>query len=113
MYIFRVDTDELGISRDRFIDALAAEGLPTIAGWYHPLYANRVFHPAPGSAEHGIVSPLAGKGVDYTDVRCPVTEQVCRDAVWIQQNILLAPEADISAAADAIEKVVTNARELL
>jgi hypothetical protein len=32
--------------------------------------------------------------------------------VWIPQNVLLAPEDDIRAAADAIEKVAVNAREL-
>jgi hypothetical protein len=76
------------------------------------LYANRIFHPAPGAAEHGITAPLAGKHVDYSAVRCPVSEQVCRDAVWIPQNVLLAPESDIQAVADAIEKVVRNAEDL-
>jgi dTDP-4-amino-4,6-dideoxygalactose transaminase len=112
MYIFRLDTQRLGISRDRFIDALTAEGVPAIAGWYQPLYANRIFHPPSGAVEHGITAPLAGKNVDYSDVRCPVTEQVCRDAVWIPQNILLAAESDIDAVADAIDKVVRNVQEL-
>jgi hypothetical protein len=58
------------------------------------------------------VSPLSGKGLDYTRVSCPVCEQVCRDALWIPQNVLLAPEADINAVADAIEKVVTHAKDV-
>ncbi len=113
MYIFRLDADRVGISRDRFVEALAAEGVPAIAGWYHPLYANGVFQNAASETrEHGIISPLAGKGLDYSQVRCPVTEQVCRDAVWIPQNVLLAPESDIHAVADAIEKVLARAKEL-
>jgi hypothetical protein len=41
-----------------------------------------------------------------------VAEQVCHDAVWIPQNVLLAPEADIEAIADAIEKVTTQVEQL-
>lgn len=112
MYIFRLDEKELGISRDRFVEALAAEGVPASRGWYHPLYANGVFQKSATGTQHGIISPLSGRGLDYTRVRCPVAEQVCRDAVWIPQNVLLADESDISAVADAIEKVIVNAKDL-
>ena len=112
MYIFRVNEAELGISRDRFIEALQAEGLPASRGWYHPIYANAVFQNAATAPPHGIISPLSGRGLDYRDVRCDVAEQVCRDAVWLMQNVLLAGDDDIHAAADAIEKVALNARDL-
>jgi dTDP-4-amino-4,6-dideoxygalactose transaminase len=112
MYIFRLDEQALGVSRDRFIEALAAEGLPASQGWYHPLYANGVFQKSKSSTRHGIISPLAGQNLDYTQVRCPIAEQVCQDAVWIAQNILLAPERDIAAAADAIEKVISGIKDL-
>jgi dTDP-4-amino-4,6-dideoxygalactose transaminase len=114
LYIFRIDENELGIARDRFVEALVAEGVPASRGWYHPLYANGVFQKASSSSqpEHPIIAPLSDKGLDYSRVSCPVTEQVCRDAVWIPQNVLLAAEEDFTAVADAIEKVVTHAREL-
>jgi dTDP-4-amino-4,6-dideoxygalactose transaminase len=113
LYIFRIDESELGISRDRFVEALCAEGVPASRGWYHPLYANGVFRKASSDqAEHAITSPLSGKGLDYTRAHCPVAEQVCRDAVWLPQNVLLAPQEDIAAIADAIEKVVANAKDL-
>jgi dTDP-4-amino-4,6-dideoxygalactose transaminase len=113
MYIFRLDAQRVGVSRDRFVEALAAEGVPAIAGWYHPLYKNGVFHNAASQVpEHGIISPLAGKGLDYSGVRCAVTEQVCRDAVWIPQHVLLAPEPDVHAVADAIGKLLSRAKEL-
>jgi dTDP-4-amino-4,6-dideoxygalactose transaminase len=113
LYIFRIDAEALGVSRDLFISALNAEGVPASRGWYHPLYANGVFQKASQPLdEHPIMSPLSGKGLDYTRVRCPVAEQVCRDAVWIPQNVLLAPEQDITAIADAIEKVVANVKDI-
>lgn len=112
LYIFRVEEAALGISRDRFLEALNAEGVPATKGWYRPLYANGVFRNAHRGPAHGIRAPLAEKGVDYSKVSCPVCEQVCRDVVWIPQNALLAREADIRALATAIEKVVTQAPTL-
>jgi len=112
MYIFRVDEAAIGLSRDRFLEALAAEGVPASKGWYRPLYQNGVFQRAQSGPRHGISAPLAGKGADYSRVQCPVCEQVCRDAVWIPQNVLLAEEAAIRDAGNAVAKVVANAKAL-
>jgi len=112
MYVFRVDEHALGVSRDRFVEALKAEGVPVTCGWYHPLYANGIFQKSATASPHGITSPLSGRGLSYTHVRCRVAEQVCRDAVWIPQNVLLAPESDILAAAEAIEKVIIHAKDV-
>jgi dTDP-4-amino-4,6-dideoxygalactose transaminase len=109
MVIFRVSETELGISRERFIEALLAEGVPASAGWYRPLYRNGVFANAHVGRAHGICAPLAGMGVDYRNVNCPVCEQVCRDAVWIPHNVLLADEPKIARLAEAIRKVVAGA----
>ena len=105
MYVFRVDENALGASRTNFLEALQAEGVPASEGWYQPLYRNGVFTNANRLPPHGIRAPLAGIGVDYTRVSCPVCEQVCRDAVWIPQNVLLAEESHIRELADAICKV--------
>jgi dTDP-4-amino-4,6-dideoxygalactose transaminase len=112
LYIFRVDADELGISRAQFLKALEAEGVPASAGWYRPLYRNGVFANAHVGPPHGIRSPLAALGVDYRDVSCPVCEEVCSDAVWIPQNVLLAEESQILRLAEAIRKVASNAAAL-
>ena len=104
MYIFRVN----GIDRDKFVEALVAEGIPAIAGWYRPLYKNIVFHQAHLGPAHGIKSPLAGKDVDYRNVECPVCEAVCNDAVWIQQYALLGNEEQINALCDGLRKVLDS-----
>ena len=112
MYVFRLDEFALGLSRDRFLEALNAEGVPAIAGWYRPLYRNGVFLRAHVGPRHGIRAPLTERGVDYTNVTCPVCEHVCSDAVWIPQEVLLAEEAHIVQLANAIEKVVSLAGTL-
>ena len=112
LYIFRIIPAELGMTRRRFLDALQAEGVPASEGWYRPLYRNGVFANAHVGPRHGIRSPLAGMGVDYRDVACPVCEQVCGDAVWLPQYALLADESKIQRLAEAIRKVVANAPAL-
>jgi hypothetical protein len=76
------------------------------------LYRNRLFTNAAVGPRHGIRAPLAGSGVDYTKVDCPVCAQVCRDAVWIPQNVLLAEESQIRRLAEAIQKVSEYARSI-
>ncbi len=112
MVIFRLDESVFGLSRDKFIKALNAEGVPASEGWYRPLYQNGVFQTAHEGPAHGIRAPLADKGVDYREVSCPVCEQVCRDAVWIPQNVLLAEEAQLENLIGAIQKVAKHADTL-
>lgn len=50
--------------------------------------------------------------MDYRQVSCPVCEQVCQDAVWIPQHVLLAEAPDIRALAAAVEKVVAHTADL-
>jgi hypothetical protein len=91
---------------------LNAEGVPASKGWYRPLYANNVFMNAHQGPPHGIRSPLAAKGVRYDNVCCPICEQVCKDAVWIPQNVLLAGDGQIETLARAIRKVSQHASQL-
>lgn len=112
MYVFRLDERAVGASRDEFLKALQAERVPAFEGWYQPLYRNRLFTAAHVGPRHGIRAPLAGMRIDYTQVSCPVCEQVCRDAVWIPQEVLLADEPQIRRLAEAIRKVVRQAPNL-
>ncbi len=112
MYIFRVDESALGISRDRFIEALNAEGIPASKGWYRPLYKNGIFQNGNKGLPNAISAPFAGKNVSYAETDCPVCEQVCRDVIWLPQNVLLAEPSKIEALAAAIVKVAARSDEL-
>lgn len=112
MYIFRIDRESLGLDRSRLLEALRAEAVPATEGWYRPLYKNGVFQNATKGPRHGIRAPLADLGVDYREVRCPVCEAVCDDAVWIPQNVLLADRSAIEQVGVAIRKVVSHASSL-
>lgn len=103
MYIFRC---RAAGDRDRVVRELNAEGIPALAGWYRPLYKNAVFQNAHLGPAHGVTAPMANKGVDYRDVCCDVCEQVCEDAIWIPQYVLLANGAQIDSLCAGLQKVL-------
>ncbi len=102
LYVFRYDSSEFGgRSRGDFLKAMGAEGVPVSAG-YVPLYKEIVFQ----RKTAGVGSWCkAGRHVDYSRVACPVCEQVCDDAVWLFQTMLLGDAADMDDIASAIEKI--------
>ncbi len=105
MYILRLNPELVDV-RERMIESINAAGVPVSAGWYRPLFRNEVFQKAHIGPAHGIRSPLADKGVNYTDVECPVCEQVCKDVIWIPQTVLLGSESDVTSAAKVIHHVI-------
>ena len=113
-YPFRIEMDSLGITRERFIEALNAEGVPASEGYDRPLYRNPLFERTGEGPEHCPIScPYYGKKVDYTKVSCPVCEEILTDTVWIFHNVLLADRDSIRSIVAAISKVCENAGELL
>lgn len=107
LFIFKYRSEAFkGVPREVFIKALAAEGIPSTAG-YSPLYreplfeAAREFHPFP-------------ERLDYSNVVCPETERACgQEAIWLQHHrLLLGSRQDVEDIAAAILKIQTNLDEL-
>jgi dTDP-4-amino-4,6-dideoxygalactose transaminase len=112
LYCFRLDLPRLGVTRDRFIETLAAEGVPLMQGYDTPLYRNPMF----GRAEDGprgcpVSCPYYAGAVDYEKVICPVCEQACRDTCWIFHTFLLAEPAAMHGIVRAISKVCEHFTE--
>jgi hypothetical protein len=42
----------------------------------------------------------------------PANDQLCKEAVWFSQSMLLGSKADIDDIADAIQKIYENRNEL-
>lgn len=102
VFMFRFIESGFGISRETFLQALTAEGIPSSSGYAHPLYRNPLF------AEPGMP-------IDYTKFAglCPVSEQACREAVWLEHRLLLGDRTDMDDIAGAITKIYENRKELL
>lgn len=93
LYMLRYHAEAFGgCPKERFIELVNAEGIPLMAGYFVPLYRQPAF------------APLV-PDQDAVAARCPVSEQACREMVWIFQNVLLAEPEAMSAIAEAVSKV--------
>ncbi len=88
------------LSKMRFLMALNAEGIECQAGYEYPLYKNPLFK--------------LYEDYDYSvfEKRCPVAENVCREAVWLPQSLLLGDRQDMDEIAGGIKKIRDNLDEL-
>jgi len=100
VYIFRYDKSKFkGSSREEFLNALNAEGIPAYTG-YKPLYREDLF--IVDQDEYPWL-----KGLDFSKLHLPITERVCDDeAIWLKQNCLLGSKNDTMDIVEAINKVV-------
>lgn len=100
--MLKVDAGALGVSRDRVVEALRAEGIPCSSGYGFPLYEQPLFR----NRAFGPYLADATARLDYATVRCPNSERLCREeAVWLDQSLLLGTSSDVDDIAAAFEKV--------
>lgn len=108
VYPIKYDESKIGISRDLFVKALAAEGIPCGAGYVKALYLNPIYH-----ENKPFIFKYFGKDVSYDKCICPVTE-----LMYEKELILIAvcrPPAnrdDMDDIVRAIEKVIKFGGEL-
>ncbi|MDD3927759.1 MAG: DegT/DnrJ/EryC1/StrS family aminotransferase, partial [bacterium] len=114
MYIFRFLPEQWsGVSRDKFLEALEAEGIPCSIGYTTPLYKNPLFQQMAERPHFCPVScPYYGQLPDYRNTVCPNAERICSETCWIPQSVLLAEESDMTDIAGAITRVWENRGEL-
>jgi len=97
LYQFRYDPAQFqGVSRDLFVKALEAEGVPCHIGYPWPLSAN----------------PLFANEPRIRDLYFPVAERICAETVVIPHQVLLGNRDDLHDIVAAVAKIQKNAGEL-
>jgi len=113
---FRYRQEEFdGIHRDKFIEALKAEGVPVGIGAHgEPIYRNPLFQNMNfGRTGCPIRCPLYKGEMDYRKVRCSEAERIYREeALSIPHAAFLGDREDMDLILDAIRKVRENTDEL-
>jgi perosamine synthetase len=101
------------LSRQKFLKALEAEGIPC-SGGYSPLNNMPYLKDAFQSKIFQKVYPEEMLDFDgYVERnQCPQNDQLCKEAVWFGQNMLLGSKSDMNDIAMAIEKVHNNADKI-
>jgi len=102
-----------GPSREQFMAALNAEGIPCWGGYVRPLYRHPLFQRRGKGPEYCPLScPYYARAMDYTNVNCPNAERICREAVLFRQRMLLCTRKDTQDVVRAFRKVYDNRAEL-
>jgi len=114
LYLLQYDKEKFaGVSRDKFVKALNAEGVPCHIGYPWPLSKNPVFQQVKKGAEGcPFTCPYYGKEISIKDKEFPVTEKICSETVVIPHQVLLSSRLDMDDIAAAIAKIKENAGEL-
>lgn len=95
MFMFRLDRSELpGVDRKRVSEALLAEGIPSSIT-YPPVYRTKAFQSGPSASTPEEMAQ-----------RCPNSETIGDDGIWIHHRVLLGDERDVHDVADAVTKVL-------
>jgi len=96
-----------------FLRALQAEGVSCLSG-YTPL--NKMPYLADAFQTKNFRKMYSKKMLDinlyHRKNECPENDQLCHEAVWLLQNVLLASKSDLDDIAIAIEKIHQNADKL-
>ncbi len=105
LYLLSLEEEKLqGVSRDTFLKALYAEGIPLTAG-YMPVYT---FPCVDGT----YAEKCTGNRINVTP-DCPVTERKARhEGCWLIHQVLLGERSDMDDIVNGLIKVYSNLDEL-
>ena len=110
-YVFQYRPGGRRVSRDLFVSALDAEGIPCDGRLYEPVYRSDLFCATPDSAPQLHIG--RDRPVDYSSISCPVSERAAyEEAVWLPQFLLIGEDQDVEDIAAAVAKVMRNSDDL-
>jgi dTDP-4-amino-4,6-dideoxygalactose transaminase len=111
VYGMKLDTQRLGVPRERIADALRAEGVPGLVVGYQnlhrlPMFRHRIAY---GTRGFPWTSPYASREVSYDKGICPVAEEL-HDAGFMGLSLCMCeyPAADVDLLLEAFRKVWAN-----
>lgn len=112
LYMFRYDPAAFaGLPRDAFLRALRAEGVPA-SGGYSPLNRDPAVTGALQSKAYARIYGREAIDVLLERNTCPQNDQLCREAVWLSQTVLLGGRRDMDDIVAAVRKVQASSARL-
>lgn len=114
IFPFRYKKEEFSrLTRAQFIKALDAEGIPS-SGGYTAL--NKMPYLKNVLETKNFKLMYQPEMLDYNKFmeknQCPLNDQLCEEAVWFTQNILLGSKSDMDDIVNAIKRIHKNAGKI-
>ena len=97
LFLLNLNRDRVpGLTKNAFVQALIAEGIPCSAGYPYPLYRNKLF-------------------VDHEEHQfdCPQAERMCNETFWLSHEVMLSTLDRIKEVVTAIRKVIKSSSHLV
>jgi dTDP-4-amino-4,6-dideoxygalactose transaminase len=108
LYPFRYKKEHFNnVPRSKFLDALRAEGIPCSEG-YGPQYRDSLIEVTLNSKNFKRSFSKERLDKYRQELHYPDNDQLCEEAVWLSQTLLLTTQKDIDDIADAILKIYEN-----
>jgi dTDP-4-amino-4,6-dideoxygalactose transaminase len=112
LYMFRYDAEKFaGMSRERFLKAVHAEGVPASAG-YGPLNRSEFLKTTFETRGYRRLFPADRFARWHEQNVTPANDRLCREACWLGQQTLLADRSAMDQIAEGIRKVQKFAPQL-
>jgi dTDP-4-amino-4,6-dideoxygalactose transaminase len=115
VYGLTLDIKNLGVSRERIVEALRAEGVPALMAGYQnlhllPLFQHKIAY---GTKGFPWTSPYCTNDVEYGPGVCPIAEQL-HGETFLGLNICMneLPPADVALIVAAFYKVWSRIDQL-
>lgn len=117
IYMIRYRPQEFNeLPREKYLEALNAEGIPAFSGYTHPVYKNPMFLEKKFYTKGCPVSCTHYHGdIDYRsfEALCPVSERAASyEAIWLDHRLFLGNSKDMDDIAEAMQKIKENVNEL-
>jgi dTDP-4-amino-4,6-dideoxygalactose transaminase len=112
LYPFRYKKEHFNDApRSKFLAALSREGIPC-SGGYGPQYNDGLIEVALQSKNFTRSFPKSRLAQYRRELNYPGNDQLCEEAIWLSQTLLLGSKRDIDDIANAIAKVAENKDQL-
>ncbi|MDO4585784.1 MAG: DegT/DnrJ/EryC1/StrS family aminotransferase [Planctomycetia bacterium] len=111
LYMFRINPEEFGLSRDQLVAALNAERITCYGGYGAMDWVGYVKNVYNTKAARRIYSE---KFLEDWGERIQLSQNIklCSEAIWFMQNQLLAPKENMDVIASAIRRIQKNTKAI-
>ena len=112
LYMFRYQKEHFAnMARAKFLTALGKEGVPC-SGGYSPMNRGPYVLGLVKSRHYQKLYPaeVLSHWAERND--CPKNDQLCQEAIWFTQNMLLGTRTDMEQIAEAIRRIQKHAGEI-
>jgi perosamine synthetase len=113
LYMFRYDKTKFqGLSRERFIEAMSAEGVPCSSG-YGQMNSSTYVQGLAGNKHYLKIYGKKGMQEWLERIQCPQNDKLTKEeSLWFTQTLLLGDRTDMDKIADAVRKIQKYAGDL-